>query len=80
MWTVETWDQGLLCIARQYRNDKIIGIFNFTEQDRTAWINEEDGLYTDLITGKTREAKGVDVPAYGFFWLKRQPQQKKAAD
>ena len=37
-------------------------------------------MYTDLISGETRAAKGVDVPAYGFFWLKRQPQQKKAAD
>ena len=77
VWTIETWDQGLLCIGRSFEGDKIIGIFNFTENDRTAWINEEDGLYKDLISGQTREARGVDIPAYGFMYLKKCPEPQK---
>ena len=51
---------------------KIYGLFNFSEYDKTAWINERDGIYKDLITGQEMEAAGVNVPAYGFFWLKKK--------
>lgn len=68
-WTIETYDPGILCIGRYYDGEKILGIFNFTEYDRTAWINE-DGEYEDLLTGHRRKAARVDVPAYGFFYLK----------
>ena len=71
-WTVETWDNSVLCIGRYYDGDKIYGLFNFSESDKTAWINERDGLYKDLITGKVMEAAGVNIPAYGFYWLKKQ--------
>ena len=70
-WTVDTWDNSILCIGRYYEGDKIYGLFNFSEYDKTAWINERDGIYKDLITGQEMEAAGVNVPAYGFFWLKK---------
>lgn len=71
-WTVETWDSSILCIGRYYDGDKIYGLFNFSEYDKTAWINERDGLYKDLITGQEMEAAGVNIPAYGFYWLKKK--------
>lgn len=70
-WTLDTWDESVLCIVRAYKDEKIIGLFNFSEHDKTAWINEEDGLYKDLISGVTMEAKGVNIPAYGYFYLKK---------
>ncbi len=70
-WTLDTWEKEVLAIGRYYDGDKIIGIFNFSEYDKTAWINEDDGLYEDMITGAKREAKGVDIPAYGFIYLKK---------
>lgn len=70
-WTLETWTKEVLSIGRYYEGDKIIGIFNFSEHDRTAWINEDDGIYTDMITGKKMEARGVDIPAYSFYYLKK---------
>ncbi len=78
MWTIETWDESILCIGRYYEGEKIIGLFNFSEYDKTAWINEEDGYYQDLLSGKVRQAKGVDIPGYGFFWLKKLDLQKVA--
>ena len=78
MWTIETWDESILCIGRYYEGEKIIGLFNFSEFDKTAWINEEDGYYQDLLSGKVRQAKGVDIPGYGFFWLKKLDLQKVA--
>ena len=71
-WTLETWDVSVLCMCRQFDDEKIIGIFNFSEYDKTAWINETDGVYVDMISGEQREAKGVDIPAYSFYLLKRE--------
>ena len=76
-WTVDTWDNSILCIGRYYEGEKIYGLFNFSEYDKTAWINERDGIYKDLITGQEMEAAGVNVPAYGFFWLKKTKLMKK---
>ena len=70
-WTIETYEKELLCIGRYYEGDKIIGIFNFSEHDKTAWINEDDGEYEELLTGRKMKACGVDIPAYGFYYLKK---------
>ncbi len=70
-WTIETWDQSVLCIGRYFEGEKIIGLFNFSEFDKTAWINETDGNYVDLISGQKKNPVGVDIPAYGFFYLKK---------
>ena len=70
-WTVETWDSSVLCIGRYYEGEKIYGLFNFSEFDKTAWINETDGDYVELISGREMKACGVDIPAYGFYYLKK---------
>ena len=69
MWTIDTYDQSVLCIGRYHRGVKVLGIFNFSEHDKTAWINEEDGMYLNMLNGQKMEARGVDVPGYGFYWL-----------
>jgi len=71
-WTIETWEAGVLSIGRYYEGEKLIGLFNFSEYDKTAWINEEDGMYVDLISGKEMEARGVNIPAFGFYYLKKK--------
>ena len=70
--TLDTWDQSTLALVRENNEEKFIGIYNFSEHDRTAWINEEDGPYMDLLTGKQMEARGVNVPAFGCYWLLRK--------
>ncbi len=72
VWTIETWEPSVLCIAREFEGEKVIGLFNFSEHDKTAWINEEDGLYRDLISGEKRKAAGIDIPGFGFYYLKRE--------
>ena len=71
MWTVETYDPSILCIGRYYDGEKMFGLFNFSEYDKTAWINETDGMYKNMLTGEVRKAAGVDIPGYGFCWLKK---------
>lgn len=70
-YTLETGEQAVICIVRQYEGEKLIGLFNFSEFDKTAWLNGQDGEYMDLITGERMKADAVTVPGSGFFWLKK---------
>lgn len=72
MWTVETYTPSVLCIGRYYDGDKVLGLFNFSESDQTAWLNIQDEIYEDMFTGEVKEVKAVDIPAYGFYWLKKK--------
>ncbi len=70
-WTIDTWDAGILGMGRYYDGDKIIGLFNFSEYDRIAWVNETDGIYEDVLTGQIVQPVALNVPAYGFYYLKK---------
>ena len=71
--TLETWDNSVLGMVRQDGGGKkLIGLFNFSGERRTAWIDERDGMYGDMVTGDLMEASGVSLPGYGFLWMKRQ--------
>lgn len=70
-WTIDTWDSSVLCIGRYCDGEKILGLFNFSEYDKTAWINETDGDYVDMLSGQKIKAAGVNIPAYGFYYLKK---------
>ena len=67
-WTLETYNDKILGIGRYYEGEKLLALFNFSENDETAWINEEED-YIDLLTGEHRAAKAVGVPAHDFAWL-----------
>jgi len=67
-WIVETWNDHVLGIGRYYKGEKLIALFNFSDCDETAWIDEE-GDYKDMLTGKAAEAKAVGIPAQDFVWL-----------
>ena len=67
----------MLCIGRYYDGDQILGIFNFSEHDKKARITGAEGEYVDLFTGHlfTEQEKAgleIDVPAYGFYYLKKK--------
>ena len=69
VWTIDTWDDSVLGLIRANKKEKLVALFNFSGQDKTAWINEDDGEYTDLLSGRKMQAKGVDIPGYGVYWL-----------
>lgn len=68
VWTLEPYNDHILGIGRYCRGEKLLALFNFSDYDETAWINEE-GNWTDLITGETKEAKAVGIPSKDFVWL-----------
>ncbi len=78
-WIVEPYNDHILGIGRYYQGQKLIALFNFSDQDETAWINEVEDYY-DLVTGDLRPAKAVGIPGYGFAWLMtsfNKPFEKK---
>ena len=70
--TIDTWDNSALGIIRETECEKLVELYNFSGHGVIAWINETDGIYTDMISGNKMEAKAVDVPPFGFYWLLRQ--------
>ncbi len=77
VWIVETYNDSVLGIGRYYKGQKLIALFNFSNHDETAWINEYEN-YTDLITGESRPARAVNIISYGFVWLLAEFPEERA--
>ena len=69
--TLETWDKALLALVRETEQEKLICLYNFSDQDKVAWINEQDGTYENLLTGVQQDAQAVELEAFSFTWLLR---------
>lgn len=69
-WTVETWDPSVLCIGRWREGEKVFGVFNFSEFEKTAWLHEE-GQFRDMESGEELGADSVVLPPYGYRLLKQ---------
>ncbi len=78
--TLETWDDAILGLVRENKDGKLIGLFNFSDESRIAWIDEKDGPYHDLLTGKELLASGVSVDGHSFYWLKLVKGEEETKD
>ena len=67
-WVLQTNNDCVLGLGRYYEGEKLLALFNFSENDQTAWINEGE-TYTDLISGETMDAKAVALGPHSFRWL-----------
>lgn len=70
VWTVETEDPAILCITREFQDEKLMGLFNFSEFNKTVRLHEKEE-YVDLISGEKMRLAEIKIPAYGFYYLKR---------
>lgn len=71
-WTIETGEPSVLCIGRYFDGDRIIGVFNFSEFDKTVRLNQADEEYEEMISGKRMRLQEISIPAYGFYYLKKE--------
>ena len=72
VYTYDVKDDSLLAILREDEKNRFIGIYNFSDYDRTAWINEE-GTFENLITGDDVVLKNYAVAGHDFLWaIKRK--------
>lgn len=70
--TADTGDDAVLGVIRSSETEKLVTLYNFSGDDRVARLREEDGMYTDLISGIRTEAGEVWLPAFGCRWLLRE--------
>lgn len=70
-WTIGTKNNAVLAISRETENDRMIGVFNFSEQAQVTELEWEMGTWRDLLTGTEVEAGGFLIPGHGFHWLKK---------
>ncbi len=71
VWTVDTGNPAVLCIGRYYDGEKMIGLFNFSEDAQTAGTGEMIGEYEELLTQQKMQAGDVKLPGYGFYYLEQ---------
>ncbi len=67
--TLMTGDDSVLGIGRVYKEDEILGIFNFCEYNKEVSVDGVKGTYTDMITGEQVSPENIPLPAYGFCYL-----------
>lgn len=69
VYTYDVKDDSILCILREREGERFFGIFNFSSQTRTAWM-EEPGEYVNLVTGENITVKDIALPEHGFVWAR----------
>lgn len=65
----DTWDDSLLCLVRRDGDEKLIGLFNFSEFEKQVDFLENAGGVQDIVEG-TAVNGHVILEAFGFRWLK----------
>ena len=69
IWTLNIWDQNLLGIGRYYDGEKLIALYNFSDEEkRTSLWNEEGDLF-DLFTETAVSKREITIEPNGFRWL-----------
>ena len=71
VWTLDTGDDGLLAVGRYAGGQKIIGVFNFTGEEKTVTFPFDGGVFHDLMTDEAHTLEGLTVPAYGFYYMEQ---------
>lgn len=71
IYTYDVYNDAVLCIIRIKDGERFLGIFNFSADEQTARMQEE-GTFTDLLTGEQLELRDPVLQPHGFYWVKRQ--------
>lgn len=69
VYTYDVHNDAVLCIMREKDDEVFFGIFNFSNQEETAWMQEE-GIFVNLLTDKEIKVKDVTIPGHDFYWIK----------
>ena len=69
VYTYDVHNDSILGILREYKGERFIALFNFSENEQTAWMQEE-GIFRNLVNGKIVEVKDPVLKGYEFVWMK----------
>ena len=71
VYTKDYSDRSVLWVVRKAKGEELHAVFNFSDLPKTIWMPEKEE-YTNLLSGGTDELATVDMPGWGFFWMKRK--------
>ncbi len=77
VWILDVRDDSVLGVGRYYQGEKLLGLFNFSEWEKTVSVNEL-GDYTDLLSGEAADKFRITLPSGGFRWLLCDFEKKQA--
>lgn len=69
VYTYDVHNDSILGILREYKGERFIALFNFSEREQTAWMQEE-GIFRNLVNGEIIEVKDPVLKGYDFVWMK----------
>lgn len=69
VYTYDVHNDSILGILREYKGERFIELFNFSESEQTAWMQEE-GIFRNLVNGEIVEVKDPVLKGYEFVWMK----------
>lgn len=69
VYTYDVHNDSILGILREYKGERFIALFNFSENEQTAWMQEE-GSFRNLVNGEIVEVKDPVLKGYEFVWMK----------
>lgn len=69
VYTYDVHNDSVLGILREYKGERFIALFNFSENEQTAWMQEE-GIFRNLVNGEIVEVKDPVLKGYEFVWMK----------
>lgn len=69
VYTYDVHNDSILGILREYKGERFIALFNFSESEQTAWMQEE-GIFRNLVNGEIVEVKDLVLKGYEFVWMK----------
>lgn len=69
VYTYDVHNDSILGILREYKGERFIALFNFSESEQTAWMQEED-IFRNLVNGEIVEVKDPVLKGYEFVWMK----------
>ena len=69
VYTYDVHNDSILGILREYKGERFIALFNFSESEQTAWMQEK-GIFRNLVNGEIVEVKDPVLKGYEFVWMK----------
>lgn len=69
VYTYDVHNDAILCIMREKDGETFFGIFNFSDREETAWMQEE-GSFVNLLTKKKIKVRDITIPGHDFYWIK----------
>ena len=68
-WLPVTGNDHVLGFGRYFQGEKMIALFNFSDEPQVAWMVHDQESFISLTDGEIYDTGAVELPAGGFRWL-----------